>query len=149
MEQKLALLAAGDSVELKGFKFAGVMPLRLKYITVRTHVRMCAIKAKIKQLKPDGEGAMVSDLDNAELQEAFEPLIIEYLLIGLLNNRRFGCLMRPFLKAKLQGCGYVHLVNIYDQLAVLASPMDFYRLWIQATTTDSTLLRAGKPSKGS
>ena len=147
MEQKLALLAADDSVELKGFKIAGVVPLRLKYINVRTHIRMCAVKAKIRAVKPEGEEPAYSDFENLELQKSLVPLLVECILIGLLNDRPMSWAIRPFLRRKLYGCGYIHLDTLYSQLYELSSPLPFYRLWMRTAVADNTLLKVDKPSK--
>ena len=147
MEQRLALLSTGDSVELNGFKIAGVMPLRLKFLYVPTHIRMCALKAKIRAIKPEGEEPAYSDFEDYELQKALFPLLVECILIGLLNDRPMSWAIRPFLKRKLHKCGYVHLDTLYSQLFELSSPLPFYRLWMSVTTVDNTLLKAARPSK--
>lgn len=144
MKLELADIATNESQKLSGFKVLGVIPFHLKYITTRTHIRLCKIRAQIQELKKDSE-PMVDDFNNPELQEKIMPLMYEYCVVGLLNDRAFKTLLRPFLMAKIKRCSHKQIWNLYFTIAKLNEPAFFLSWWKMMMMKDNTLLKEATP----
>ncbi len=144
MKEQLADIASNEAHKLNGFKVLGVFPFHLKYITVRTHVQLSKIRAQMQALK-GGDEPINDDFHNPELQEQLVPLLVDYCTLGLLNNRRFSVLLRPFVKRKVAACAYSHILNLYVTIFKLNEPAFFLSCWKLITMKDDTLLKEETP----
>jgi hypothetical protein len=144
MKLEIADIATNEKKRLQGFKVLGVFPFYLKYITTKTHVKLCKIKAQIKAVSKDD--IKVSDFYNYKLQEAVLPLINLYVLTALVNDRPFSWFYKKLLSKKLNTCGHYHLLNLYVTIHKLDDPAFFLGYWTLITQEDNTLLREVKPS---
>ena len=143
--EKLSNIITQNKEQLHGVKILYFIPFFVKYITVRTHVKMCAIRAKMTALQGSKE-VNINDFYNAEKQSVSSELIMNYCLIGLLNDRMFSFLYRPFLKRKLSKCTYKEIHGIYSKLLELSEPAFFLGIWTHSSKADHTLLKEEKHS---
>lgn len=137
---ELANIATDEKSLLKGFKILGVFPFYLKYIRRDTHIRLCAIKEQIRTLD-NSEGVLVSSFYDTDLQKKLQPLVNQYCLTGLMNNRTFSFFIRPFLNRKLRRCGHAHILNIYATIQQLDEPAFFLTYYKRLKAIDHTLLK--------
>lgn len=144
MKLEIGNLATNEKKLLKGFKVLGVFPFYLNYINVSTHVRLCVIKEQLQSIHK--EELKISDFHNSELQKKIAPLIRDYVLTGLINNRLFAFFFRLVLGWKLDKCGHYHLFNLYNTIQKLDDPSFFLIYWISIMKQDHTLLKVEKPS---
>lgn len=143
MKSEIADIVTNQAKRLKGFKVLGVFPFHLKYIRFSTHIKLCKIREKIQEFKSVGNEA---DFYNAELQEKIMPLIQDYCLTGLLNDRPLSFLFRPFLKSKIKGCGHFHIFSLFLTIQKLDEPAFFLAYWTLINRKDNTLLREAEQS---
>ena len=140
MKLELADLATNESQLLKGFKVAGVFPFHLKYIRTDTHIQLCKIREQISILAPDE--ASLADYYNSDLQSKIIPLINEYCVTALVNNRRFKWFFRLLLKPKIKACSHFHILNLYLTIHKLNEPAFFLSYYRLIKAPESTLLKA-------
>ena len=145
-KDQLANIAADESHVLNGFKVLGCIPFHLKYITVRTHIILCKIRSRLQQLKEGEEEIKSNDFYDADLQQKILPLVEEYCMTGLLNNRKLSFLFIPFLRAKLRRCSHSQIWNIYMTIFKLNEPAFFLSYWKLIMTVDNTLLKEAEQS---
>ena len=143
MKLEIADIATNEKKRLNGFKVLGVFPFYLKYITTKTHIQICRIKEEIHMIS--GDEIKVSDFYNSELQAQVIPLINQYIVTALINNRNFGWLFKIFLLRKLSKCGHSHLFNLYMTIHKLDEPAFFFGYWKLITKVDHTLLKEVTP----
>jgi hypothetical protein len=143
MRSEIADIATNEAKLLKGFKVLGVFPFYLKYIRVSTHVKLCKIREKISVYKGTGKE---EDFYNADLQAKIMPLVQDYCLTALLNDRPFKFLFRRFLNKKLNQCGHYHIFSLFLTIQKLDEPAFFLAYWNLITRKDNTLLKADEPS---
>lgn len=142
MEQ-IASLALEESQLLEGFKVGGLIPFRLSYIRVSTHIKLCVLREQIKKIVTGGE---MEDFLNPEIQAKLTPVLFNYIVTGLLNDRKFGWLLRPFLRAKVKGLSYAHLCGLYMGIQKMGEPAFFLVICKGMTATPNTILREVEPS---
>lgn len=143
---QLADIATNEKKLLKGFKVLGVFPFYLRYIRTDTHIQLCKIKEQLRQYKR--EEIKLSDFYDTELQEEIMPLINDYCVTALVNNRRFAWLFRLLLSRKIKACGHYHILNLYITITQLNEPAFFFSYWKLMTTSQSTLLKEVEQSSG-
>lgn len=144
MKEELAHIAIDKKQRISGFKVLGVFPFYLKYIRVDTHIELCVIKESINALtekEPD-----IVDFWDAKLMREATPLLIQYCLTALLNNRRFSRLYTPILLRKLKACSHYHLFTLYNVIFSLNEPAFFLAYWKPLRTVESTILKEVKQS---
>lgn len=144
MKLEIADIATNEKQQLQGFKVLGVFPFYLKYITTGTHIKLCKIKEQIQTLT--SEEPKMSDFYNSELQEPLVPLINEYILTALVNDRILSWFFRWVLLRKLKTCGHYHILNLYVTIHKLDDPGFFLGYWKLMNQKDNTLLKEVKPS---
>ncbi len=144
MKNELASLVLDEKHLLQGFKIGGVFPFYLKYIRVDTHIELCKIREKIIELSP-GE-ATIEDFYDSKTQALVQPLILDYCITALLNNRPLKRFIRPFLKRKIKGCGQNHILNLYITIQKLNEPAFFLAYWRLMKQKTSTLLKEEEQS---
>ena len=142
MQQELADITTNEATLLKGFKVLGVFPFYLKYIKVSTHIKLCKIKDQI--LKQSPEKMEVQDFFSAGIQAKIMPLVLQYCLIGLLNDRAGKWLFYWFVKRRLNQCGHYHILNIFLMLQKLNEPAFFLTYWTLIKKMDNILLKEEK-----
>jgi len=142
MREQLADIAANDPVRLKGFKVLGIFPFHLRYLTARTHIRMCKVRAQMQALLPEGqEEPTVNDFYNPTVQEPLLPLLFKYCMIGILNQRPFGWVLVPFIYLKLRRSSQRQIWQMYMTLYKMAEPAFFFSYWKMVHMKDNTLLK--------
>lgn len=147
MKIELADIATNERKKLDGFKVLGVFPFYLRYITTRTHIQLCKIKEELKNVEAvKGHAPEVYDFYNAKLQEQVTPLINKYVLTGLLNNRAFSFLLKPFLYRKIKQCSHKHILSLFATITKLGEPAFFLSYWNALMIEDHTLLKGQKQS---
>lgn len=142
MKLDLADIATNEKKQLQGFKILGVFPFYLKYIRTDTHIQLCKIRVKLNKIAP-GEDRE-TDFYNPELQSVILPLINEYCVIALVNNRVFGWLYRTLLKRKIKTCSHSHILSLYLTIHKLNEPAFFLAYWTLINKKESTLLKEDK-----
>lgn len=141
---ELADIATNEKQLLKGFKVFGLFPFYLKYISVGTHIKLCKIRELINRIASDEFS--IKDFFNSELQEKITPLIIDYCLTALINDRPFAGVFKIILKKKLSKCGHFHLFNLFFTINKLNEPAFFLTYWKLIKQQESTLLKEEKQS---
>ncbi len=111
MKLELADIATNEKKRLQGFKVLRVFPFYLRYIRTDTHIRLCRIRQQIRQIH-EGEVELKHFYD-ADLQSKIIPLINEYCVTALVNNRFFSWFFKMLLKTKVKACGHFHILNLY------------------------------------
>lgn len=139
MKSQLADIALDESRKLNGFRVGGLFPFYLKHIKTRTHIRLCEIQERINQVSDSKD--LLSDFYNPTVQAHILPLIEEYILVALLNNRRGKWLIRPFLRKKIARCGHKQLCNLYFTIQQLNEPAFFLAYYKRLKQTTGILLR--------
>jgi hypothetical protein len=145
MELQLAGIATNEKMKLDGFKVLGVFPFYLRFINTGTHIRLCAIKDKILTELGEVE-PRISDFENTDLQKRVIPLINEFIVTALVNDRMFSWAFRALLNRKIKKCGHYHILNLYTTIVKLDEPAFFLTYWRWMTKKENTLLREVKPS---
>lgn len=143
---QLADIATNEKKLLKGFKVLGVFPFYLRYIRTDTHIQLCKIKEQLRQHKK--EQLELSDFYDSEFQENIVPLINNYCVTALVNNRRFSKVFRYLLGRKIKACGHYHILNLYLTIAKLNEPAFFFSYWKLMTMAENTLLKEAEQSSG-
>lgn len=138
---ELADIATNESHKLKGFKILGVFPFYLKYIRTDTHIQLCKIQEQIRVKEPKAD-----DFYNYEIQSKVIPLINEYCLVALLNNRPLKWFYKLFLKRKIKACSHKHILNLYATIRQLDEPAFFLAYWKMLNQKNNTLLSEEKQS---
>jgi len=141
LDAELAALSTKGAERIVGFKIGGLFPLSLNFIRVDTHIQLCAIKSQIHALTPEDANPL-EQFHNPDFQSKYAPLLLKYLEIGLLNNRRFGWLMRPFLRRHLSRLSYFEILFKYFQIVQKDDPAYFFVVWTSLRRTDNTLSKA-------
>lgn len=144
LELQIADLATNEKKRLRGFNVLGLFPFYIRYITVGTHVKLCKIRAKIRQISANDTTLM--DFYDADLQEKITPLILEYCKTALVNGRLFSWFFSFFLSQKLKRCGHYHIFNLYVTLHKLNEPAFFLSYWQLIKQKENTLLKEEIPS---
>lgn len=143
MKLELSVLASDKAIRLRGFRIAGVFPLHLKYMRMRTHIDLCGIQAQIQALKSTEDKS--TELDafyNQQIQEALYPLICEYIAVALCNSRFFlVTFVKWFLLRRIKQCGYIHIYSLYSIIIKLDDPSFFLDVWTHLQRSENTLLR--------
>jgi hypothetical protein len=143
MKLELADIATNEKHLLNGFKVFGIFPFYLRFIRTDTHIQLSKIREQIHQIAPEPK---ISDFDNYEIQQKATPLINEYCLTGLINNRKFGWLYRKLLEPKIKACNHSHILNLYVTIKKLDDPGFFLAYWKDLNLKDNTLLSEVKQS---
>ena len=141
MKRQLADITTNTAEKLTGFKVLGVFPFHLKYITTRTHIKLAKLRAQMQALYSEGEEPTLDDFYKPELQGKILPLMEGYCLTGLLNDRQFSWLLKPFLQRKLKRCAHQHLLSLFATIMQKNEPAFFLAYWKPLMTTDNTLLK--------
>lgn len=144
MKIDLADISTNESRRLNGFKVLGVFPYHLKFITTKTHIKLCKIRAQIQDLKK-GQEPIAEDFYDAELQKQLIPLVWEYCTTALLNDRSFSWALRWMIYQKVSGCSHYHLWNLYFTIMKLNEPAFFLSYWKMLMKVDNTLLKEVTP----
>lgn len=144
MKQQLADIVTNEKYRLNGFKVLGVFPFHLRYIRTDTHIQLCKIRDKMEKITD--EEPSLSHFYDVEVQEQMLPLMIDYCLTGLLNNRRGGIFLKWFLRKKIERCSHSHLFNIFIHIQKLNEPAFFLTYWKLLKQPTNTLLREEKQS---
>ena len=144
MKLEIANIATDEKKKLQGFKVLGVFPFYLRYIRTGTHVQLCRIKEEIALLTK--EDPKVSDFHDSKLQEKLVPLVNDYCVTALANNRGFTWLFRLLLMYKIKKCSHYHILNLYFTISKLNEPAFFLTYWKLILQKDSTLLKEAEPS---
>ena len=139
MKIELANIVTGEKSLLKGFKVLGLLPFYLTYINVKTHVRLCKIKAQIQALTKNPPTPQ--DFYDVGIQEKLQPLIVEYCTTALLNDREFSFFIRFFLVRKLNKCGHSHIWNLFFTIQKFDEPAFFLSYWNALLKVDNTLIK--------
>lgn len=143
MKLELADISTNESHKLNGFKVFGIFPFYLKYIRTDTHIKLSKIKEQIREIQNEPKE---SDFENSEIQEKAIPLINDYCVTGLLNNRLLSPFLRIFLKSKIKKCSHLHILNLYVTIQKLDNPAFFFSYWKLILQKDNTLLSEEKQS---
>ncbi len=144
MKSQLADIALDESRKLNGFRVGGILPFYLKYIKTRTHIRLCEIQERINEASDSKD--LLSDFYNPTVQAHILPLIEEYILVALLNNRTGKWLIRPFLRKKIERCGHKQLCNLYFTIQQLNEPAFFLAYYKHLKRTTGTILKEEEQS---
>lgn len=145
LDTELAALATKGEERIVGFKIGGLIPLSLRYMRVRTHIQLCAIKSQINALTTPTEDPSTR-FYNVEFQQKYYPLLLQYLEIGLLNNRALSWIVRPLLRRHLQGLSYYEILFKYFQIASKDDPAYFFVVWTALHRLDNTISKVEKQS---
>lgn len=145
MKIELADITTNERHKLNGFKILWVLPFYLSGITVKTHIELCKIKEQIQKLKAGNEPS-ISDFYDSKLQENLLPLLINYCVTALLNDRFFSFVLRLFLKRKIHRCTHNQILNLYLTIQKLNEPAFFLTYWKWLNQKDNTLLSEVKQS---
>ena len=137
MKLELADIATNEKHKLNGFKVLGIFPFYLRYIRTDKHIQLSKIREQIQQVTKEPK---VSDFDNYEIQKKSIPLINDYCVTGLINNRLFGWAFKLLLKRKIKSCSHSHILNLYVMIQKLDDPGFFLAYWRALNRKDNTLL---------
>lgn len=140
MKLQLADIATNEKRKLHGFKVLGIFPYHLTYITTKTHIRLCRIQEEIQQITK-GENLTNGDFYDHKIQKVAVPLINNYIVTGLLNDRSFSFIFKPFLQRKIAKCGHRHILNLYATISELEDPAFFLGYWKLLNRKDGTILK--------
>jgi hypothetical protein len=143
LKLEIADIATNEKKRLNGFKVLGIFPFYLKYITTGTHIRLCAIRSQIQDLMKDREPA-INDFYDPALQTKLIPLINNYIITALTNNRFLGWFFRWALDRKIKRCGHYHILNLFITIQKLDEPAFFLSYWKLINQVDNTLLKEVK-----
>lgn len=143
MKLELADIATNEKHLLNGFKVLGLFPFYLRYIRVDTHIRLSKIREQIQQIKEDPS---VDDFYNSEIQATAMPLIYNYCVTALVNNRILGWFFRFMLFRKVKTCSHSHILSLYIMVQKLDQPAFFLTYWKELNRNDNTLLSEEKQS---
>lgn len=141
MELQLADISTNEKHKLNGFKVLGIFPFYLKFIRTDTHIQLARIRAEIQKITKEPK---ISDFQNIDIQSKAIPLINEYCVKALLNNRNYGWFLRIFILRKIKGCSHKHIENLYVTIHKLDEPAFFLSYWKDLNRKDNTLLSEAK-----
>jgi hypothetical protein len=141
MKLDIANIATNEKMKLEGFRIFGIFPFYVRYITTRTHIRLCSLREQIQQYT---EEPKISDFYDFKLQKKVIPLIHRFILIALVNGRPFGWLFTFLLCLKLKRCGHYHIWNMFLMIHKLNEPAFFLSYWKLINLKENTLLREAK-----
>lgn len=137
-------IVTNQKKKLQGFKILGVFPFYSQPTNVKTHVQLCRIKNELQKIKTDE--IKISDFSNYKLQSKIYPLILEYCLLALLNDRNLSFLYKPILKHKLSKSTYKQLCDLFNHFIKLNEPAFFFSIWNYLMLKNDTILKVEKPS---
>lgn len=144
MKLEIADIATNERKKLQGFKVLGVFPFYLRYIRTDTHIQLCKIREQIQEIY-SGEPKLEHFYDS-ELQAKIIPLINNYCVTALTNNRNFAFLYRFLLFKKIKGCTHSHILNIYLTVLKFNEPAFFLSYWKLIVMKMNTLLKEDEQS---
>lgn len=144
MKLELADIATNEKKQLKGFKILWIFPFYLRYITTATHIRLCKIKEQINEVSPDEPS--IDDFSDSTLQSKVIPLINEYCVTALVNNRPFGFFFNWLLRSKVKKCGHAHILNLFLTIQKMNEPAFFLMYWKLIRKKENTLLKEAEQS---
>lgn len=137
MKEDLADITINEKHELKGFKVLGVFPFYLTYIRTDTHIQLSKLRSKIQEITKEPK---INDFYDPEIQQKALPLINEYILLALLNNRKLSWFFRFPLMQKIKSCSHKQLLGLYLTIQKMDEPAFFLAYWKLLNLKDNTIL---------
>ena len=138
--QKIAKIFNKDKELLNGFKILGIFPFYLKHISMPVQIKILALKDLLREIKGDSE-VDVNDFYTTELMRKSMPIIFDIITTGLINGRKLGSLLYPFIRAKVKECSHEQIHGLYSKTTELSDPGFFLSYYQHMTKKDHTILK--------
>lgn len=138
--QKLADIANDKKELLNGFKVLGIFPFYLKHIRTSTQIEICRLRDKIQEIKSEGE-VTLNDFYDTKIMTKTKPLIDKLITVALVNQRKFGWLLYPFVKAKVKECDHQQINSLYIMIVKLSDASFFLGYYHHMMTKDHMILK--------
>ena len=143
MKKQIANIATDEKFRLEGLRILGVIPISVSYIQVSTHIKLCKIKEEIKKVKLSGS---LEDFYNPKIQEGLLPLVAEYCVTALCNEKRYSFLIKKLIRKKVMKNSHAGILNLMMTIQKLDEPAFFLTYCKMLMQADNTLLQEEKQS---
>lgn len=138
--RKLGHIANNEAGKLEGFKVLGMFPFYLKHLRNDVMIDCLIIKDKIQDIKGSDETTM-NDVFDSLFMKQIQPLVYEYVTIGLINKSIIGRIFKPFIKAKVKSCSNKQLHNLYAVIQKLSDYAFFLDILNHLNQKDHVILK--------
>ena len=139
VEKEVVNLIVDNDDELYGFKIFGIFKFYLNDLKVKTVAELCGIRQQIQETQK--KLTLVEDMLDASNMQNVIPLYIDYCLVGLLNNRKYLYILKPFLKKKLENLSWSNIYNIYAKLFEKTNIRFFFQLSSEMSHQSREIIR--------